>query len=180
LLTSEFPTEIPRSQKSQLTIHHNVGQHYQSHSKKGMKKELTKNESIAIDFALKKYLDLYTENEFVKKWTLPYFMKDFVTEEKRIEFIITELVSLNILEYKNDRGVEMLVHKFKRDEVFELLKNGGMTAKWFEKELKRANLRLSEETLKQFPFTRGLAIVAAVISGCLLLKELYMLWSKLD
>jgi hypothetical protein len=28
LLTSEFPTEIPRSQKSQLTIHHNVGNNY--------------------------------------------------------------------------------------------------------------------------------------------------------
>jgi hypothetical protein len=167
-----FPAENSRSLKTQLSLHKHVGQHYQSHSKKGMKKELTEKESIAIDLALKKYLDLYQKNDFVKKGALPFFMKEFVSEKKRIEFIITELVALNILEYKNDRGDEMLVHKFKRDEVFELIKNGGMTDKWLKKESTRVNMKLINKTLKDFELTRLLAIGGFIIAFVLLVLKL--------
>ena len=85
-----------------------------------MKKELTENESIAIDYALKKYLDLYPSRQTVFKAVLPFFVKEIITEEKRIKFIITELSVLNILSYKNERGDETLVHKFNREEIIEL------------------------------------------------------------
>ena len=137
-----------------------------------MKKELTEKESIAIDFALKKYLDLYKKEESVFKNVLPFFMKEIITEKERIKFIITELSVLNILSYKNEIGVEMLGHKFKREEVIELLKNGGMTAKWLEKESKRLNIKLINKTLSEFCWTKWIARIGFFITIILLFLKL--------
>lgn len=135
-----------------------------------MKKEITEKESIAIDFALKRYLDSYTEGEKVFKNVIPFFMKDIVTEEKRIKFIISELSALNLLTYKNERGIETLGHKFNRKEISEFLKTGGMTALWLEKESKRLNIRLINKTLKDYKTTKyiswfsfGIAVILAIL-----------------
>ena len=107
-----------------------------------MKKELTENESISIDLALKRFLDLH-QKENVFKGVLPFFLKETGIEEERIEFIIIELSTLNILSYKNEIGDTTLGHKFNREEIIELLKNGGMTDKWLEKESKRVNIKIN-------------------------------------
>ena len=137
-----------------------------------MKKELTENESIAIDYALKKYLDLHPSGQTVFKAVFPFFVKEIITEEKRIKFIITELSVLNILSYKNERGDETLVHKFNREEIIELLKNGGMTAKWLEKESKRVNLKLINKTLKDYYWTKWISIISFAIGIVLSIVEI--------
>lgn len=143
-----------------------------------MKKEITEKESIAIDFALKRYLDSYAEDEKVFKNVIPFFMKDIVTEEKRIKFIISELSALNLLKYKNERGIETLGHKFNRIEISEFLKNGGMTKLWLEKESKRVNIRLINKTLSEFCWTKWIARISFFITIILLVLKLIELSSK--
>ncbi|WP_299064276.1 hypothetical protein [uncultured Polaribacter sp.] len=143
-----------------------------------MRKEITENESIAIDFALKKYLDLYQEGEKVFKKALPFFMKEFVTEGKRIKFIISELRALNLLTYKNERGIETLGHKFNRKEISEFLKNGGMTKLWLEKESKRLNIKLINKTLEDYKTTKYISWISLAIALILLFLKLTGLDNK--
>ncbi len=137
-----------------------------------MNKELTEKESISIDFALKTYLDSYQEENIFKN-RFPFLLKENGINEKRIDFIIIELSVLNIVTIKNERGDKTLGHKFNRSEIINLLKNGGMTEKWLERENKRVNIKLSKETIKEFPKTKRIAFVGLIISILLLLKELY-------
>lgn len=136
-----------------------------------MKKELSKSESKKIDLSLKKYLDLYQE-ENVFKNTLPFFLKEEGIKEDRIEFIITELSTLNILSYKNERGDKKLGHKFNRNEIIELLKNGGMYEKWLEKESKRVNIKLINKTLKDYFWTKCISWASLVIALILAIVEI--------
>jgi hypothetical protein len=93
-----------------------------------MKKELTKKESKLIDKSLQEYLDLH-QKENIKKSYFTFLMKRNGINEDRFEYIYSLLNSLNILTYKNDRGVETLGIKFSRNEVKDLLKNGGLSEK---------------------------------------------------
>lgn len=142
-----------------------------------MKKELTENESISIDLALKRFLDLH-QKENVFKGVLPFFLKETGIEEERIEFIIIELSTLNILSYKNEIGDTTLGHKFNREEIIELLKNGGMTDKWLEKESKRVNIKLINKTLSEFLYTKWIARISFSITIILLILKLIELSNK--
>ncbi|MDX6748167.1 hypothetical protein SHK09_15320 [Polaribacter sp. PL03] len=136
-----------------------------------MKKELTEKESISIDLALKKFLDIH-QKENVYKGALPFLLKETGINKERIEFIIIELSTLNILSYKNERGDKTLGHKFKREEIIELLKNGGMTNKWLEKENKRVNIKLINKTLSEFLWTKWIARISFLITIILLILKL--------
>ncbi|MDX6747369.1 hypothetical protein SHK09_11245 [Polaribacter sp. PL03] len=142
-----------------------------------MKKELTENESISIDLALKRFLDLH-QKENVFKGVLSFFLKETGIEEERIEFIIIELSTLNILSYKNEIGDTTLGHKFNREEIIELLKNGGMTDKWLEKESKRVNIKLINKTLSEFLYTKWIARISFSITIILLILKLIELSNK--
>ena len=102
-----------------------------------MKNELTEEESISIDLALKKYLDLHKKTNVFKS-VLPFFLKQTGIEKNRIE----------------------------------LLKNGGMTEKWLEKENKRVNIKLIKKTLKDFKITKYIAIGSFIIAITLAIMEI--------
>jgi hypothetical protein len=134
-----------------------------------MDKKLTEIESIAIDNALKDFLDLHKKDSVFKK-VLPFFLKKNGIDENRLDFIIKELSVLNILEYKYDNGKKSLGHNFNRSEIIELLKNGGMSEKWLEKESKRVNIKLINKTLKDYFWTKliswfsfGIAVILAIL-----------------
>lgn len=139
--------------------------------------EITENESISIDLALKKFLDLHQKDN-VFKGVLPFFLKETGIKKERIEFIIIELSALNILSYKNEKGDKTLGHKFNREEIIELLKNGGMTDKWLEKESKRVNIKLINKTLSEFFWTKWIARISFFITLILLALKLIELSNK--
>ncbi|WP_343330335.1 hypothetical protein [Polaribacter staleyi] len=144
-----------------------------------MKKEITEQESKQIDLILEFLLTLKNENFLPSGRTSFTFKKFGITDIERVEYICEKLSVLNLFELKHEGKLRLLIHFFK-DKITEFLSNGGMTDIWLERESKRVNIKLSKETLKQFPITKKLAIGSAIISGCLLLKELYMLWSKIN
>ncbi|TXE13786.1 hypothetical protein FUA26_02505 [Seonamhaeicola algicola] len=136
-----------------------------------MELELTEKECLSIDNALKKYLDLFHE-EIIYQNRFPFLLKESGINENRINFILTELAILNLVSFKNNRGDKTLSHNFNRNEIHSFLKNGGMTNKWLEIESKRTDLKLSKETLKEFPRTKWFARIGAFIGIVLALKEL--------
>ena len=142
-----------------------------------MTNELTENECIAIDISLKIYLDEYQEeNIFKNRFT--FLLEKNGIDKDRIDFIITELSVLKILSYKNERGDKTLGHKFNRQEIETLLKNGGLTSKWLDIESKRINLKISKNVLNEYPYTKWFARLGFIFSILLLLKELYILLCK--
>jgi hypothetical protein len=142
-----------------------------------MRNELTENECIAIDISLKIYLDEYQEENIFKN-RFPFLLEENGIDKSRINFIITELSVLKILSYKNERGDKALGHKFNRQEIETLLKNGGLTNKWLDTESKRINLKISKNVLNEYPYTKWFARLGFFFSVLLLLKELYTLFYK--
>jgi hypothetical protein len=138
-----------------------------------MNKELSKEESEFIDVFLKKYLDIY-QIENIFKGKIIFLMKESGIIPERIDFIVFELSSLNILNNKNDRGEKKLAFDFNRANIVELISNGGMTEKWLDREQKRINLKLSENTLKEFPKTKWIARIGLGIAIILGLKDLFI------
>jgi len=140
--------------------------------------ELTRKESESIDFFLKEYLDIYND-ENVYKGKIIFLIKKAGITDNRIDFVLKELSSLNILSIKNKRGVKILGIKLNKKEIIGFLKNGGMTDKWLEREQKRIDISLSEKTLKEFPKTKWIARIGFIIGVVLVIKELYLLlWGE--
>ncbi|MCC1485575.1 hypothetical protein [Winogradskyella immobilis] len=137
-----------------------------------MNKELSKEESEFIDTFLKEYLDKY-QTESVFKGKVTFLMKESGINPLRNDFILKELYSLSILSFKHESGHKKLAIDFNRDNIVELIKNGGMTEKWLNREQKKINISLSENTLKEFPKTKWFARIGFFIAVVLGLKELY-------
>ena len=142
-----------------------------------MNKELTEFECISIDSSLKKYLELYHE-ESIYKNRFPFLLEKSGINENRIDFILIELSVLNIVSLKNDRGIKTLSHKFNRTEIETLLKNGGMTGKWLDRESKRVNIKLINKTLSEFCWTKWIARIGFSITIILLVLKLIELSNK--
>lgn len=143
-----------------------------------MTDELTKAESNSIDIFLKEYLEIYND-ENVFKGKILFLIKESGISNERTDFVLKELSSLNILSNKNERGEITQSIRMSRKDIKDLLKNGGMTNKWLEREQKRINFKLSENTLKEFHKTKWFARIGFIIGVILALKELYLIiWGK--